>query len=128
MKQEKRIHINNVATILTATEQLDALIDTALLQAYNEIWINGHGETSLTVLINPEYAFFMYMRYEGDNGLHSANPNGARNAYELFILTNAQQDEYPQSWLYDREKIKPVLKAYFELGERYEGIEWLDGN
>ncbi|HLP12296.1 MAG TPA: Imm1 family immunity protein [Flavobacteriales bacterium] len=119
-----RIHINNQAVILLSAAQLDSLIDSVLLRVYSEIWISGHGNTSLTVLVNADYAFFRYQRYDGDGGLRSVNHNHARNQYEIFILPNAQQDEYPANWLYNREIIRPVLQTYFEMGERYEGIDW----
>ena len=51
----------------------------------------------MVALINGEFGWLMYLRYDGDAGFSSRNPSyqGPSDAMIEYFLSNGQLDEYP---------------------------------
>jgi hypothetical protein len=71
----------------------------------------------------------LYLRnHDGDSGFRSNNKLGDENASEDFMLSNGQLDEYPETWIVSKDKIKTALLTYFDLGTMDENINWYEEN
>jgi Immunity protein Imm1 len=68
----------------------------------------------------------MYLRYQGDSGFSSRNPDnsGDPTATHSFTLENGQVDEFPASWFYPRSVVEGALREYALYGNRPERIQW----
>lgn len=100
----RTIIINNQKTELKSSDHLISILDASLINDYLEIWIEGHGKSALCIVTNPDSAFLMYLRHEGDSGFRSSNKFGDGNKTQEFKLSNGQLDLYPETWLTDKGK------------------------
>lgn len=82
---------------------------------FKEISIELEDGQSLLVLINGNFGWLMYLRYEGDAGFSSRNPlfEGDQEEMMEFLLCNGQADFYPLSWVLPIDQIDKAI-AYFE--------------
>ncbi|MEJ1241059.1 hypothetical protein WBG78_23125 [Chryseolinea sp. T2] len=92
---------------------------------FQEIWIEGHGESALCVITNATSVFLMYLRHEGDSGFRSNNVFGNESKEQEFRLSNGQVDLYPESWLIDKRNMESALMAYFDSGTMDTSIDWV---
>jgi hypothetical protein len=122
----KIIIINDQEIKVESRAALVAIIDKFLKDDYSEVWIKGHEESSLCAMINPNNAFLMYLRYEGDTGFRSNNKSGHDNNTIEFRLSNGQSDHYPESWLTKKEKVKSALLTYFDGGGMDVNVDWIE--
>ena len=67
----------------------------------------------------------MFVRYDGDPGFSSRNPNyaGAPDAEIEYMLSNGQIDCCPAQWAYPRDQVLKALDSFARTG-RVEGIAW----
>jgi len=76
----------------------------------------------------------MYLRYEGDAGFSSRNPQykGPENAVLEYWLSNGQRDEYPASRVYSTDKVFEALEWFANTRKTPLSIAWVndsgDGN
>lgn len=96
---------------------------------YKEIWIDsdeqGIGAT-ICALINGDKGWLMYLRYHGDAGFSSRNPNysGDENATLEFELSNGQLDEYPLSWVLPIDEVNQALTYFAKYKKPPKFIKW----
>jgi hypothetical protein len=107
----------------TATALLEILQQ---LKQHEEIWLSGHGETSLLVLLNAQSALALYFKSEdGDESFHTLDLSKDNTQQEEFLLCNGQADVYPQHFLRTREEGIAALVYYFNTGEMNPAIDWI---
>ena len=124
----KTISINDQKTELKSRDHLISILETSLIEDYQEIWIKGHEKSALCVMTNVNKIFLMYLRHEGDSGFRSNNKFGDESKSQEFKLSNGQLDLYPETWLTDKEKIKSALLTYFDSGTMDASVDWLQDN
>ncbi len=117
--------IEGIKIELNSRNQLIATIDNMIHMDYNEIWIKGKGESSLCTMTNPSHAFFMYLRFDGDSGFRSNNSTADKNQTQDFRLSNGQIDQYPETWLTERARVREVILKYYDTGEMDTSLDWI---
>jgi len=72
----------------------------------------------------------MFLRFEGDTGFSSRNPNyeGPENEMLKVKLANGQLDEYPLSWAYPENIWTKALLHFAKTGDPIDSVEWHDDN
>ncbi|MBD0710384.1 hypothetical protein BU197_18980 [Streptomyces sp. CBMA291] len=85
----------------TVSEALRSRIDGGRL----ETWLTSSSGRSLAFVTNTGRAMVMLLAEEGDPGEHAVDP-GARGSSDGFVLSNGQDDEYPD------EDTVPVGEAF----------------
>ncbi|MFG3042506.1 hypothetical protein ACGFYZ_36970 [Streptomyces sp. NPDC048330] len=93
----------------TMLEALQARLDSGQL----ETWLASSSGRMLAFVTNTERAMVMLLEEEGDPGEHAVDP-GAEGLSGGFVLSNGQDDEYPD------EDTVPIRKA-FRLVEHIVG-------
>ncbi|WP_428521585.1 hypothetical protein [Roseibium sp.] len=86
---------------------------------HQEVWLYGAGGNSICALINGSVGWLMYLRYNGDIGFCSRNPDytGDLDTEIGYTLANGQQDWYPASWAVSRQQVLDALD-YFRANEK----------
>jgi len=95
------LDINNVLHEVTNVDKLRARLAQLTQTQFSEVWIRHTADwPAVCALINGEAAWLMYMRYEGDAGFSTRNPQytGPHKAMIEYYLSNGQCDEYPAAW------------------------------
>ncbi|MEV7833598.1 hypothetical protein AB0P12_23675 [Streptomyces subrutilus] len=82
-------------------EALRSRIDSGQL----ETWLASSSGRSLAFVTNTERAMVMLLDDKGDPGEHAVDP-GAQGASDGFVLSNGQDDEYPN------EDTVPIGEAF----------------
>ena len=68
----------------------------------------------------------MYLRYEGDSGFSTRNPQVKSNGNMEFRLSNGQIDLYPKSWTYPLPVIKEALLYFMTHSDLPTQVGWHD--
>jgi len=91
------------------------------------IWHTG-GWPSIFALFNGEAAWLMYMRYEGDAGFSTRNPQyaGPEKAVIEYHLSNGQPDEYPAAWNITTAEALRALEHFFAEAAMAPWLHWYD--
>ena len=108
-------------------EELRSALAKALTTQFAELWLTPPNSwPTLCALINNDAAWLMYMRYEGDPGCSTRNPNyaGPDKAVLEFYLSNGQRDEYPASWNITTTEAVRALEYFFTEQQRAPWLEW----
>jgi len=93
---------------------------------FKEIWLNGMNGESLCALINGSRGWLMFLRYEGDAGFSSRNPNIRSDKEMKYILSNGQEDLYPENWSYPIETISSAMHSFLKDNQRPTQVQWHD--
>lgn len=99
------------------------------LASAHQIWVGSEERApSLAALIHEgERGWLMYLRWSGDAGFSTRNPEHAGNDEALeFRLANGQLDRYPAEGCYSAETLRASLVEFLETGERPRGVAWDD--
>jgi hypothetical protein len=74
--------------------------------------------------MNGEAAWLMFLRFEGDAGFSTRNPNysGPHGGVIEYYLSNGQRDEYPASWNVSTDE---ALRALEYFGTEEKMAPWL---
>jgi hypothetical protein len=129
-----RITIQEGAKKSSLLEKLSDFLTTVSGTDYAEIWVDHGDFPCLCALVNGQRAWLMFLRYSGDAGFSSRNPEytGPSEAVLDFYLRNGQQDEYPVAWTYPISQVFEALKWFAERKEAPSWICWcndsMDGN
>ena len=118
-----KISLKNKELELTNIDELTTLLKN--LETYEEVCISGFGSTSMIILLNNNYAFLSYFRYDGDHGFISINSLKRSESYQEFKLGNGQIDKYPNNILVDRQIGIEAIKYYFETEHMNPEIDWI---
>lgn len=80
----------------------------------------------MLALFNDNRGWMMYLRFEGDAGFSTRNPNyeGPSDAVLRFTLENGQVDQYPTSWTYPSEVVFRALEQFIRTAAPPTGIDW----
>lgn len=88
-----------------------------------EIWVE-HGEARLCALINGSRGWLMYLRYPGDEGSHSVDPDCQDPGEMEFLLNNGQLDRYPVAWTLPIETVRQALEHFEQTGQPAPFVPW----
>jgi hypothetical protein len=111
----------------TSVGSLNELLSLTLQPIFAELWLSRLG-AALAIYKNGDRAFVMFLRYEGDAGFHSFNPNYTGRAdvtLELF-MQNGQIDKKPVADWISVEDAKQAAEHFFLYGERAPWLTWHD--
>lgn len=105
---------NNLEKLLTSSEQ------------FKEIWIEGDKGQRICALIDNDFGWLMYLRFEGHAGCSTRNPAIETKEEIEFVLDNGQGDLYPKNWTYPLSKLKLVLLSFMNDSELPNQLSWHD--
>jgi len=108
--------------VLYYIEQLNHALKNS--SQFKEICIDGPNGQSLCALINGKIGWLMYLRYNGDAGYSTRNPEETSDAALDFRLSNGQLDTYPRNWTYPVSAIKQALTSFIENGNLPDEVNW----
>jgi hypothetical protein len=93
---------------------------------FDEIWVETSDGQALAALICDSLGWLTYLRWNGDAGFSSRNPdyNGPSDALTPYLLSNGQEDEYPTSWALPIEKVRQALDYFREHCQPPSFIMW----
>jgi hypothetical protein len=68
----------------------------------------------------------MYLRFEGDSGFSTRNPEyrGSLEALIEYRLANGQRDEYPAAWDISTAEAVRALEYFLIEGKMAPWLEW----
>jgi hypothetical protein len=124
-----------VSFSLTINDKTFTIDDVAALRGrlaelkgqFSEIWLSAPGGwPTLGALVNGDAALLMYLRYAGDAGFTTRNPDyvGPDDATVSYVLTNGQEDAYPTSWAITTGAALRALEHFFATTARAPGLSW----
>jgi hypothetical protein len=119
--------VNNRRSLLRGPAQLESLLTAEGAEHFREIWI-VRDAASMCALVAGDVAWLMMLRFDGDAGFSSRNPNyvGPDEATLSFRLSNGQVDEYPVAWTLPKATWLAALQHFAETGGLLPDIEWHD--
>jgi len=125
------LDINNVLHEVTNVDKLRARLAQLTQTQFSEVWIRHTADwPAVCALINGEAAWLMYMRYEGDAGFSTRNPQytGPHKAMIEYYLSNGQCDEYPAAWNITTAEALRALEYFFDEKAMAPWLTWQDEN
>jgi hypothetical protein len=95
---------------------------------FSAIWKQHDNGASLSALINGELGWWMLLRFEGDAGLSSRNPDydGPDEAMIEYRLDNGQHDLYPASWALPTKTVLRAVEHFRQTGRPAPFVTWHD--
>lgn len=95
---------------------------------YDEVWVTSEDGQSMAALINRDVGWLMYLRWDGDAGFSSRNPNydGPPDAKTDYYLSNGQRDEYPLAWAFPVSEIRRALDYFKQERKPPPFITWFN--
>jgi len=125
-----RFSLNGTQDDVADLNSLRQLLDAARGEGLAEVVLWHQDDRSLFVLTNRDLAWLMYLRFNGDAGFSSRNPNyaGDSKATIRYRLSNGQVDEYPASWAICKEDVFKAVEHFYLVGEKAPWIEWHDAS
>jgi hypothetical protein len=93
---------------------------------FRELWEHHDSGASICALLNGDRGWLMLLRFEGDSGMSSRNPDydGPDEAVIEYRLTNGQRDEYPASWALPESVVMRALKHFQKTGKPAPFVTW----
>jgi hypothetical protein len=107
--------------------QLRELLSLVMRPHYAELDLTGP-KGMLFISKTGDRAFLMFLRYDGDAGFHSVNPEyvGPADAMLELYMKNGQSDEKPLAEWISVDEAQRVAEHFFQYGERAPWITWHD--
>jgi hypothetical protein len=121
------LRINHALYEVTELEKLKAHLAGARGSQFTEVWMQQRDSwPSICALINGEAAWLMFLRFEGDSGLSTRNPDysGPPKAVIEYYLSNGQRDEYPASWNITTSEALRALEYFFGNEKMAPWLRW----
>ena len=121
------LKINKVLYEVTDSDELQVRLARIRRTQFSEIWMQHPADwPAMGALINGEAAWLMYVRYEGDAGFSTRNPQyaGPEKAVIEYYLSNGQRDEYPASWNITTAEAIRGLEFFFEEEGMAPWLQW----
>jgi hypothetical protein len=121
--------INKVEYEVTGLDELRERLAQVRVTQFSEVWINHNdGWPAICALVNGEAAWLMYLRYEGDAGFSTRNPQyaGPEKAVIEYHLSNGEQDEFPAAWNITTSAAFRALECFFEEAAMAPWLHWYD--
>jgi hypothetical protein len=104
----------------------NGIADTLSLIEKGEIWMEGHDEKKICVLLNESRAFVMYLPDNGGDSYSVVDKDEPEDEFEEFVLSNGQEDEYPKTMTVDKDTMIKILEHYYKTGNQYQGVQWVE--
>jgi len=122
-----KITINNHEHWANSDKEIEHLLRDHEASEYREIWIEND-KANMCALAAGKIAWLMFLRFNGDAGFSSRNPNytGAKDEMLEFMLSNGQMDEYPLSWTLPEETWVKAILHFAKTGQPIKTIQWHD--
>ncbi|TWD12943.1 hypothetical protein FB570_12192 [Streptomyces sp. T12] len=105
--------ISDDAPVPVSSEMVSEALRSRIDSGQLETWLTSSSGRSLAFVTNTERAMVMLLEDEGDHGEHAVYP-GAEGTSDGFVLSSAQDDEYPD------DDTVPIREA-FRLVEHIVG-------
>jgi hypothetical protein len=121
------LKINKVMYEVTDLGELQVRLAQGTRTKFSEIWLqHTEGWPAISALINGDAAWLMFLRFEGDAGFSTRNPNyaGPPKAKIEYYLSNGQRDEYPASWNISTAEALRALEYFFEQEAMAPWLQW----
>jgi Immunity protein Imm1 len=112
---------------ISTPEQLDEALSGSL-EDNLQLQVSALDGSSLSAFFVGERAWLMYLRYYGDSGFSSRNPEYAGDPESVleFTLDNGQVDEFPASWFYPRHHVENTLRQFCTHQKQPLDISWYE--
>ncbi|MFF9340263.1 MULTISPECIES: hypothetical protein [unclassified Streptomyces] len=101
-------------------EALQSRVDGGQL----ETWLTSSSGRSLAFVTNTERAMVMLLEDEGDPGEHAVEP-GAQGSSDGFVLSNGQDDEYPDEDTVPLREAFRLVKQIVATGSWPSDAQWM---
>jgi hypothetical protein len=102
------------------SEALRSRIDSGQL----ETWLTSSSGRALAFVTNTERAMVMLLEEEGDPGEHAVDP-GAQGSSDGFVLSNGQDDEYPDEDTVPVHEAFRLVKQIMDTGSWPTDARWV---
>ena len=118
--------VNGEKFLVSNKDDMKKILEKSCKSQFNEIWLSRNDEKALSILNNYDNAWIMYLRFNGDAGFRSSNPDykGEEDKKLEFLLSNGQRDMYPASWIISFKKALKTLDYFLESGDKAPWITW----
>jgi hypothetical protein len=90
-----------------------------------EIWIGDHSERTLTLLVNADRAFVMFLLEDRDESLVAGEP-AAEGDDTPERFGNDQVDEFARQQTTTHEQAMSCVRSFLRDGSLDPGVRWLD--
>jgi Immunity protein Imm1 len=123
------LRINKVLYEVSDLDELRLRLAQARRTQFLEVWLeHAAGWPVICALINGEAAWLMYLRYEGDAGFSTRNPQytGPKKGVIEYYLSNGQRDEYPAAWNITTAEAFRALEYFLEEAAMAPWLCWYD--
>lgn len=121
------LRINGALHEVTEAEKLKLHLAEACSRQFKEVWMQQPDSwPSICALINGEAAWLMFLRFEGDAGFSTRNPDyaGPPKAVIEYYLSNGQRDEYPASWNITTREALRALEYFLAEEKMAPWLQW----
>jgi hypothetical protein len=121
--------INKDQCEVTDLDELRSRLAQVRRTQFSEVWIfQTPGWPAICALFNGEASWLMYMRYKGDAGFSTRNPQytGPQKAMIEYDLSNGQRDEYPAAWNVTTTEALRALEHFLEQAAMAPWPHWFD--
>ncbi|WP_308251066.1 Imm1 family immunity protein [Streptomyces anulatus] len=116
--------INDGSPVPVASETVLEALRSRVESRQLETWLTSSAGRSLAFVTNTERAMVMLLEEEGDPGEHAADP-GAKGASDGFVLSNGQDDEYPDEDTVPIDEAFRLVKQVVSTGCRPTDAHWV---
>ncbi len=118
------VEANNETHKISTLKELEAIFRKHKVVDFMEYHVTDHQETSLLLLRNQTHSMAMYLRFYGDSGFTTMNPDGEEEKSQNFLLSNGQMDCYSEDMLVEKSQGYDILRYYLLTGEMHPSIHW----
>ncbi|HEY6968010.1 MAG TPA: Imm1 family immunity protein [Candidatus Angelobacter sp.] len=121
------LKINKVLYEVSEPGELHLCLAQVRRSQFSEVWMQQPDSwPSICALINGEAAWLMFLRFEGDAGFSTRNPDysGPPKAVIEYHLANGQRDEYPASWNITTNEALRALEHFLAEQEMAPWLQW----
>lgn len=93
---------------------------------FQELWVHSDDGQMLCALINGPVGWVSYLRWDGDPGFSSRNPEyaGPPDGKIEYRLSNGQVDEYPAARALPLDVVQRALRYFEQHGRPPPFVHW----
>lgn len=121
------LKINKALYQVSEPGELNSCLAHVRRSQFSEVWMQQPDSwPSICDLINGEAAWLMFLRFEGDAGFSTRNPDysGPAIAVIEYYLSSGQRDEYPASWNITTSEALRALEYFLAEQKMAPWLEW----
>lgn len=122
-----QLKINKVLYEVSEPGELHMCLAQVRRGQFSEVWMQAtDGWPSICALISGEAAWLMFLRFGGDAGFSTRNPDysGSPKAVIEYYLPNGQRDEYPASWNITADAAILALEYFLKEARMAPWLQW----